>query len=114
MVTLLRQAYAHTIAPAYVAALLEASGELIATDLHRSSSRSGPFMEPLTVREREVLRLLMDGASNREIAHQLVLSVNTVKKHTYNICGKLGVQSRAQAIAKARTLNLLTGVGENM
>ena len=107
MVTLLRQTYAHTRAPAYVAALLEASGELIATDLYRSSSHSGPLIEPLTLREREVLRLLMDGLSNREIARHLVLSVNTVKKHVYNICSKLGVQSRAQAIVRARSLNLL-------
>ena len=114
MVTLLRQAYAHTRAPAYVAALLEASGELIATDLYRSSSHSGPLIEPLTLREREVLRLLMDGLSNREIARHLVLSVNTVKKHVYNICSKLGVQSRAQAIARARSLNLLLGTGEKV
>ena len=107
MVTLLRRAYAHTRASAYAVALLEASGELIATDLYRSSAHSVPLMEPLTMREREVLRLLMDGASNRETARHLVLSVNTVKKHVYNICGKLGVQSRAQAVARARTLNLL-------
>ena len=61
----------------------------------------------MTAREVEVLRLLMDGASNREIARHLVLSVNTVKKHVFNICGKLGVQSRAQAIAQARSLNFL-------
>jgi ATP/maltotriose-dependent transcriptional regulator MalT len=51
-------------------------------------------------------RGLLEGASNREIAHRLVLSVNTVKRHVYNICGKLGVQSRAQAIVRARALNL--------
>ncbi len=114
MVTLLRQINAHTRTPAYVAALLEASGEPIATDLYRSSSHSGPLIEPLTLREREVLRLLMDGLSNREIARHLVLSVNTVKKHVYNICSKLGVQSRAQAIVRARSLNLLLGTGEKV
>ena len=67
----------------------------------------GPFVEPLTGREREVLQLLLDGASNREIARHLVLSMNTVKKHVLNIYGKLNVRSRAQAIAKARTLHLL-------
>jgi LuxR family maltose regulon positive regulatory protein len=71
-------------------------------------------VESLTKREREVLQLLVDGASNRAIAHRLVLSVNTVKKHIFNICGKLGVQSRTQAIAKARTLHLLRGASEKL
>jgi len=47
------------------------------------------------------------GASNHEIAHRLVLSMNTVKRHVYNLCGKPGVQSRAQVIIRARALNLL-------
>ncbi|OLB45441.1 MAG: hypothetical protein AUH05_03300 [Ktedonobacter sp. 13_2_20CM_53_11] len=67
----------------------------------------GPLVEPLTCREREVLQLLLDGASNREIARYLVLSMNTVKKHVLNICGKLNVRRRAQVIAKAQTLPLL-------
>jgi LuxR family maltose regulon positive regulatory protein len=54
-----------------------------------------------------VLRLLAAGASNREIADRLVVSVGTVKKHGYNLFGKLGVTSRTQAIARARTLGLL-------
>jgi len=53
------------------------------------------------------LRLLLEGASNRAIARHLVISVNTVKKHVHNISGKLGVQSRTQAIVRARTLNFL-------
>ena len=65
------------------------------------------LVEPLTARERDVLQLLLDGASNQEIACQLTLSVNTVKKHVLNICGKLNVQRRAQVIVKARTLHLL-------
>jgi ATP/maltotriose-dependent transcriptional regulator MalT len=71
------------------------------------AARPSSLVEPFTERELEVLRLLLEGDSNREIARHLVISVNTVKKHVYNICGKLGVQSRAQAIARARTLNLL-------
>ena len=86
--------------------LLEAAGKPRGTDSDPPFLRSSPLVEPLTAREREVLRLLMDGASNREIATYLVLSINTVKKHILNLCGKLGVQSRTQAVARARTLNL--------
>ncbi len=107
MVTLLRQAYDQNKAPAYVATLLETAGEPTTVESFHLSSHSSPLIEPLTVREREVLQLLLDGASNREIASHLVLSVNTVKKHVLNICGKLNVQSRTQAIAKVRALDLL-------
>ena len=108
MVALLRQAHKHKIAPAgYIATLLAASGETTAMTLDPASHRSSPLLEALTAREREVLRLLINGASNREIAQHLVLSVNTVKKHVWNICGKLGVQSRTQAIAQARILDFL-------
>jgi LuxR family maltose regulon positive regulatory protein len=107
MLTLLRKAHAHTIASAYVATLLEASGEPTIVDRSRSSLGSDSLVEPLSERELEILQMLIEGASNREIAGQLVLSVNTVKKHVFNICGKLNVQSRTQAIAKVRTLNLL-------
>jgi LuxR family maltose regulon positive regulatory protein len=103
MLALLRQAYVRQITPGYVVTLLEAAGEQVIPTPHRSSRP----MESLTAREREVLRLLVNGASNREIANRLVLSVNTVKKHVLNLCGKLGVQSRAQAIAKAKSLNSL-------
>ncbi len=107
MLILLRQAYVRQVTPGYVVTLLEAAGEQVIPALHRSTSRSSQLMDSLTAREREVLHLLVDGASNREIANHLVLSVNTVKKHVLNLCGKLGVQGRVQAIAKARTLQLL-------
>lgn len=71
---------------------------------HTESDRS--LAEPLSQRERDVLALLLEGASNREIAHRLVLSVNTIKRHVYNLCSKLGVKSRTQAIIRARSLNL--------
>jgi LuxR family maltose regulon positive regulatory protein len=107
MAALLRQIYTQGNRSKYISTLLNAFGEQEDETKHLPAPNRSSLMESLTTREREVLRLLMDGASNREIAHQLVLSINTVKKHVLNICGKLGVQSRTQAIAKARTLNFL-------
>lgn len=66
-----------------------------------------PLIEPLSERELEVLRLIAEGLSNRDIAERLVLTVGTIKVHTRNIYGKLGVGSRTQAIAEAGKLNLL-------
>jgi LuxR family transcriptional regulator, maltose regulon positive regulatory protein len=63
--------------------------------------------EPLSLREQEVLSLIAAGLTNREIAAQLVVSPETVKKHTSAIYGKLGVRSRTEAAAKARDLDLL-------
>jgi LuxR family maltose regulon positive regulatory protein len=107
MQTLLRQALMRSAVSWYVAILLSAFDEQHAPDRPPPSARLSSLSEPLTERERDVLRLLLEGASNREIAHRLVLSVNTVKRYVYNICSKLGVQSRAQAIVRARALNLL-------
>jgi len=107
MLALLRLAQARGMVPGHIATLLSAFGEQTRANPAPHAARSSSLVEPFTEREREVLRLLLDGASNREIARHLVISVNTVKKHVYNICGKLGVQSRAQAIVRARTLNLL-------
>jgi ATP/maltotriose-dependent transcriptional regulator MalT len=61
----------------------------------------------LSEREVEVLRLVARGLSNRAIARELVISLGTVKTHVHNVCSKLGVDSRTQAIAQARELNLL-------
>lgn len=69
---------------------------------------SSPLVEPLSERELEVLRLVAEGLSNKEIATRLVISLHTVKKHTLNVYGKLGVNSRTQALAQARALSLLT------
>ena len=74
----------------------------VLNQIHRNT-----FIEPLTTREREVLSLLLDGCSNREISNKLIVSVNTAKKHVLNICSKLNVQSRTHAIAKARMLRLI-------
>jgi LuxR family transcriptional regulator, maltose regulon positive regulatory protein len=64
-------------------------------------------VEPLTRREREVLRWLSEGASNQEIAQALVISLATVKKHVSNLLSKLEAANRTQAITRARALSLL-------
>jgi LuxR family maltose regulon positive regulatory protein len=107
MLSLLRESQVRGMAPDYVATLLSAFGAQDQASAAPSIPASSPLLEPLTAREREVLHLLSEGASNREIARRLVLSTGTVKKYVYNICGKLGVQSRTQALARARTLHLL-------
>ena len=107
MLTMLREIQARGVAPDYVAMLLSAFGPQHQAAAAPLAASSNPLPEPLTAREREVLHLLAEGASNGEIARRLVLSTGTVKKYVYNICGKLGVQSRTQALARARTLRLL-------
>jgi LuxR family maltose regulon positive regulatory protein len=72
-----------------------------------SASGSSALVEPLSGRELEVLQLIAEGLTNRAIASRLFLSLNTVKAHTRNIYGKLGVNSRMQAVARARALGIL-------
>ena len=66
----------------------------------------GPI-EPLTKRELEVLGLIAAGRPNQEIADQLVVTLETVKKHTSHIFSKLGAANRTDAVARARGLGLL-------
>ena len=73
----------------------------------QSVSGASQMMEPLSERELEVLHLIVEGASNREIAEALVISLGTVKKHVNNIFLKLDAHSRTQVIATARKYNLL-------
>jgi LuxR family maltose regulon positive regulatory protein len=120
MARLLYQAIQRGVMPEYVAKLLGAF-EFTSMDeaddtLHRavtrmqdlpSNLRHVPVVEPLTPREIEVLQLIAGGLSNRQIAQKLYITLSTVKRHNANIYGKLGVNSRTQAAARARDLGLL-------
>ncbi len=77
------------------------------TRVHPLSQDASLPIEPLTQREQEVLLLLADGASNQDIANQLVVSLATAKKHVASILSKLGAENRTQAIARARSHFLL-------
>ena len=103
MARLLHRMLTRSSASNYVRRLLEALGESVKIELAIASK----IDEPLSQRELEVLHLIADGATNKEIADELVLTVNTVKRHISNIFGKLVVRNRAGAIARARELNLL-------
>jgi LuxR family transcriptional regulator, maltose regulon positive regulatory protein len=69
--------------------------------------RAVALADPLTERERDVLRLLRGTLSLRDIAHELYVSQNTIKTHTQAIYRKLGVSDRRDAVAKARELGLI-------
>ncbi|MFD7659845.1 response regulator [Actinosynnema sp. NPDC059797] len=69
--------------------------------------RPQPLVVPLSERELEVLRLLADGRSNREIAAALFLAEGTVKNHVTNVLAKLGARDRTQAALRARALELI-------
>ncbi|HEY0753250.1 MAG TPA: response regulator transcription factor [Ktedonobacteraceae bacterium] len=75
--------------------------------LLEESQVSGGEAEPLTARELEVLRLVVQGVRNSEIGQRLNISIKTVESHLTSIYGKLGVQSRAEAIALAQKRDLL-------
>jgi DNA-binding NarL/FixJ family response regulator len=70
-------------------------------------TRPQPLVVPLSDRELDVLRLLADGRSNREIATALFLAEGTVKNHVTNVLAKLGARDRTQAALRARALDLL-------
>ena len=111
---LLQQATTRGIAPAYAAELLAALHDVepgtmaeTGTQPQPFTSISQPLIEPLTERELQVLRMLNTTLSGPEIAEELVISPSTYRSHTKNIYSKLGVHSRAEAIARAQDLNLM-------
>jgi LuxR family maltose regulon positive regulatory protein len=79
----------------------------VAEKLDNTTPRPQPLVEPLSQRELEVLQLVAQGLSNREICEELYLALDTVKGHNRRIFGKLGVKNRAQAINKAIALKII-------
>jgi len=75
----------------------------------QSPSLPDPFSlaEPLSRRELEILHLISQGLSNREISDRLFLALDTVKGHNQKIFSKLQVQRRTEAVARARELGLV-------
>ncbi|WP_119066715.1 LuxR C-terminal-related transcriptional regulator [Aggregatilinea lenta] len=104
---LLFEASARGIMPGHVTQLLVAFEA--ETQKHNGSASlcDQPLVESLSQRELEVLRLIADGLSNREIGEQLFLAQDTVKGHNRRIYGKLDVQRRTEAVARAREIGLL-------
>jgi LuxR family maltose regulon positive regulatory protein len=109
MARLLYQALNRGIAPEYVRRLLAAfsSGAPMQAGTTISLADQSELVEPLSERELEVLQLIAEGLTNREIADRLYLSLNTVKVHARNIYGKLDAHSRTQAVARVRNLGIL-------
>ena len=102
MAKLLYQAQAHRAGAGYASELLSAVSQTADT----TSPPAQLLIEPLSMRELEVLRLIEAGYSNQEIAARLVISMPTVKRHISNIYAKMGAKSRTQAVSLGRELKL--------
>ena len=89
----------------FVASILKAFAD--ASNLAAESKGNRQLIEPLTVREAEILELLANRYSNKEIAAELVISPATVNRHTINLYKKLSVHSRREAVLAARALGLI-------
>ena len=101
---------------AQISATLNAVGhDLIVVDptystvlpLSRAATEGDLIVEPLTPRELDVVQLLAEGATNKAIARQLAISEHTVKYHVNSILGKLGAQSRTEAVVRATRAGLI-------
>jgi LuxR family transcriptional regulator, maltose regulon positive regulatory protein len=91
----------------YAEKLLAAFARPAAVPQSTPSKQPSVMVEPLSERELEILKLIAQGLSNREISERLFLAVDTVKGHNRHIFDKLQVQRRTEAIARARELGLL-------
>ncbi|MFN2227598.1 MAG: LuxR C-terminal-related transcriptional regulator, partial [Anaerolineae bacterium] len=116
MARLLHRAASRGVALEYAGRLLAAFGQGLfvapqsfapESTVAEAPQAAHSFVEPLSDRELEVLRLLAAGLSNPEIADELVVAVSTVRSHCKNIYGKLGVHSRWDAVQRGQVLGLL-------
>jgi LuxR family transcriptional regulator, maltose regulon positive regulatory protein len=107
---LLSSAMTHGIAERYTERLLAAFPQVEVESAPKSKIQNlkSKMVEPLSQRELEVLHLIAQGFSNQEIGARLFLALDTVKGHNRRIFDKLQVQRRTEAVAKARSLNLLS------
>ena len=110
MAELLLLAISQNVAPDYASKLLADFPKDIQGTLQFDKDltiNNQSLIEPLSRREIEVLRLLFVGYKYEEIAERLVVSINTVRHHTRNVYGKLDVNNRRQAVARARDLGII-------
>jgi LuxR family maltose regulon positive regulatory protein len=108
MAQLLSEAEAIGMMPDYIGKVLAVcEAEEQKSDNNSYLPLAQPLIEPLSHRELEVLHLMAQGLSNQEMSERLFLALSTVKGHNRNIFGKLQVQRRTEAVARARELGLL-------
>lgn len=103
------RATAH-VPPAYLGKVLHAfeqAGQVVVPPHPGHAAALAGLIAPLTARELEVLALLAAGKTNQAIASELVITLDTVKRHVTHILDKLGVANRTQAVIQARELGLL-------
>jgi LuxR family maltose regulon positive regulatory protein len=103
MAVLLTAAAKRGIVPRYARRLLTAFGRTGA-----GTPAAEDLVEPLSARERDVLRLLASDLSGPDIARELIVSLSTVRTHTNRIFAKLGVNNRRAAVRRAEELDLLS------
>ena len=107
VIPLLRLAVQQRLHAPFAAHVIQLLGSHAATTSGAQPVVISETGEALTARELDVLRLLAAGYSNRAIGRALVVELGTVKRHVNSLMGKLQVQSRLQAVTRARELNLV-------
>jgi LuxR family maltose regulon positive regulatory protein len=95
------------VPPGYLRQLMDAINQESPTPMARQGAAAAGLIDPLSIRELEVLELLAAGRANRDIADELVVALDTVKKHVSHILDKLGASNRTEAVTHARELGLI-------